>query len=1106
MNLEKRRFILEFVAFLCCFLIAGLAFAQTSSISTSVSFDKTEIQPGGTARLTITFTNPNSSRFDQGTGIEEEGFQWGKGTSAKSSLANTSLTISLPSGLTVATSANLQKTGCDAPVAAYAIQKATIGSASGSITISEIYIAPNSATCSFAVNVTSVTAGSYSVSVGAGALKGRIGFESTVQNSASNTAVLRVASALTPRISLSTNSVTFGLGAIGVAVNPPLAITISSVGDIAASLSSIGISGTHAADFGSSSSCPSSLAVGTQCTVSITFTPGGAGTRSAVLAITSDAGTAQVILAGTGASAVLSAALEIQPATLVVGSSATLTLRLTNPESLPATGSWTIRYPEGLVNAAVPSFTTSCSSGGFSAAPGGKSVSVFGFAIPAKGDCTSSVSVTSSNVGSYEVTVAPSDVGASVGGSPAVMGAGLRALLEVKAALLGPLVAKSFSPGSIMTGANATLTVSLSNPNASPMTGVGFTDTLPAGLASSGAVSNSCGGTASGGSGLSLSGGTLQANGGCQVSIAVSATTAGSYTNTIAAGAVTAFIGASPNPALAANTAGASAVLQVTPAPAPGVSFSPGSLNFGAVTINTTSGPQRATITNTGNAALDFSGAFGITGPFGHTSGCPASLVAGQSCTVEVTFAPTAVGAASGALAVASNAQGSPHSLPLSGTGEPLPIPAVTLSPASLSFPGQTVATTSSAQTLVLGNSGGVPLAISGIGTGGDFSQTNNCPATLAPSAGCTIDVTFTPLVAGTRTGSLTVTSNAPGSPHAAALAGLGVGIPAPTVSISPSSVNFPGTQLGTTTEATLVTVRNAGNAPLQVTSVDIVGAGFILGPNTCNVPIAPGGECVVGIVFAPGALGAASATLRVASNAPGGPAFVGLSGTGIPVPVGTLSASPGSLTFDDRVIGTTGVAQTVTLTNTGTATVSLSGIGISAGYAYTTTCGASLGVGGSCTVSLTFTPTEVGFNSGALSISSNASNPLFAVALSGRGAPLPVPAIELSATGFTFGNTLIGLGSAPQSFTVRNAGGAPLAISGVTVTGDFDVSNGCPAQVSAGSNCRIDVTFGPHLPGPRTGTVSILSNASNGAQTVDLAGTGCRLTFANRTLLLNCQ
>jgi len=105
--------------------------------------------------------------------------------------------------------------------------------------------------------------------------------------------------------------------------------------------------------------------------------------------------------------------------------------------------------------------------------------------------------------------------------------------------------------------------------------------------------------------------------------------------------------------------------------------------------------------------------------------------------------------------------------------------PIVSLSAAGLSF--GSVATGSSASgATTLSNVGGAQLSISSIAISGanasDFAQSNNCGASLGPSASCTINVTFAPTTTGTRSASVTITDNAPGSPHIVSLSGVGTG------------------------------------------------------------------------------------------------------------------------------------------------------------------------------------------------------------------------------------------------------------------------------------------------------------------------------------------
>ncbi|HEY4933135.1 MAG TPA: FG-GAP-like repeat-containing protein, partial [Terriglobales bacterium] len=161
----------------------------------------------------------------------------------------------------------------------------------------------------------------------------------------------------------------------------------------------------------------------------------------------------------------------------------------------------------------------------------------------------------------------------------------------------------------------------------------------------------------------------------------------------------------------------------------PNISISPPSVNFGPQQVGTTSGPQTLTVTNTGTATLTISSITigGLNaGDFAETDNCIGNSVAQtQSCTVQVTFTPTATGLLSANLSFTDNAPGSPQTVPLSGTGtSPGP---VIISPPSLTFGSQLVNTTSTPQTLLVTNSGTAALTISAIATTGDFSQTNNC-------------------------------------------------------------------------------------------------------------------------------------------------------------------------------------------------------------------------------------------------------------------------------------------------------------------------------------------------------------------------------------------
>jgi len=98
----------------------------------------------------------------------------------------------------------------------------------------------------------------------------------------------------------------------------------------------------------------------------------------------------------------------------------------------------------------------------------------------------------------------------------------------------------------------------------------------------------------------------------------------------------------------------------------------------------------------------------------------------------------------------------------------------LTVSPSSLTFASQTVGSSSASQAVTLSNTTASAVAISSIAASGDFSQNNNCGSSLAGGGSCTINVTFTPTAAGTRSGTLTITDSAANSPQTVTLSGTG--------------------------------------------------------------------------------------------------------------------------------------------------------------------------------------------------------------------------------------------------------------------------------------------------------------------------------------------
>jgi hypothetical protein len=448
------------------------------------------------------------------------------------------------------------------------------------------------------------------------------------------------------------------------------------------------------------------------------------------------------------------------------------------------------------------------------------------------------------------------------------------------------------------------------------------------------------------------------------------------------------------------------------------ISISPTALGFGSVATGATSAAQTVTVTNSGSAAAPVTGV-SITGDFSQSNTCGSSIAAGSSCTVTVRFAPSASGSRTGNLTV--TASGITNTVPLSGTGV-APGPVLSANPSSLSFAGTIVGATSASQTVTVSNTGTTAATVSGVTASGDYTQTNNC-GSIAVGASCTVTVTFKPTASGTRTGSVSIASNANNSPVTIALTGSGIGsgtnIAAGRPATASSSVN--STQAASTaTDGDANTYWESANGAFpQWLQVDL-GATYNIGKVTLKLPPSSAWATRTqtlsvqagtnGSSFSD-AVGSATYTFNPASGntvnitVPGTSArylrvnitansgwsagqvseFEVYPSGGGTTPAAALSANPSSLTFGSQALNTTSAGQAVTVTNSGTAAATSPAASVTGDYAQSNNCGSSLAAGASCTVTVTFRPTASGTRTGTLSVSGGGAST--SVALSGTGA-----------------------------------------------------------------------------------------------------------------------
>jgi hypothetical protein len=546
-----------------------------------------------------------------------------------------------------------------------------------------------------------------------------------------------------------------------------------------------------------------------------------------------------------------------------------------------------------------------------------------------------------------------------------------------------------------------------------------------------------------------------------------------------------------------------------------GVYTTPSALTFGSQAVGQTSAAQNVSVLNpTGSAAAVSS--IAVTGPFAETNNCGSSIAAGGSCTVGVTFTPTATGAQSGVLTV--TAGGVTSTTTLSGTGT-APGPVLNASPGSLSFPSEVVGTAAPTQTVTVTNTGTTSATVSSVAVTGPYTETNNC-SSVAVNGSCTVTVGFTPTASGANPGTLKITSNAVNSPTTVSLSGTGIGSStnlalAGTMTASSSASGYPATNTNDGNTSSYWESQDGSAYPQTLTAN--LGQSSPLGSVTLTLPPATAWSTrtetlsVLGSTNGTGyttLVGSANYTFNPATgntvsfNLPSGTqdqylelSFTANTGwtaaqisefeifpaTGGTSPgTATLSASPTSLAFGNQTTGTTSAAQSVTISNTGSAAASLSAVSTTAPYAQTNTCGNSLAAGATCTASITFAPTAAGASTGSFTVTSNASNSTLTVALSGTGTASSTTDLAL--------NKPVSASNYTQNYTAANA------VDGNTSTYWESVNGTWPAifTVDLGSTTTLGSVVLDLPPSSawqtRTQTLSVLGSTNDSTWTTLVA------------------
>ena len=454
--------------------------------------------------------------------------------------------------------------------------------------------------------------------------------------------------------------------------------------------------------------------------------------------------------------------------------------------------------------------------------------------------------------------------------------------------------------------------------------------------------------------------------------------------------------------------------------------------------------------------------------------------------------------------------------------------PGVQLSATSIIFPGLTtpVGASSPPQSVTLANNGTATLHLSislqppSGGNVAPFSEYDNCGNTVAAGATCTINAVYQPVNAtGSDGGVIRILSDAPNAPHAITLSGSSGTMD--SASFVPPTLTFSGQAPGTTSPvqtASINTPASSSTALLPVTT----GLPAVTGTNASefavdasNCPIATH-SCELNVTFSPAlsATGTRTASVSVPTEAANSPQMLALIGMVSSGPFVVFSPPP----ITPTVVGLT-FNTSILVKNTGGSTLNVTGVTPSgpnpADFVLSNmNCSGypafNLASQGSCHLNLAFTPSAHGTETATFTLADNETPPAASVTLTGYGKDATGPALEILYSPsnpvngqILFPDTVVNTSTflTTETVTLLNVGNAGVQVTSANLTGDFAQTNTCQTAIAASSSCAYTITFAPKQTGPRTGTLTIVTNAPGGQNfTVNFAGNGVQIPVATLT------
>ena len=911
----------------------------------------------------------------------------------------------------------------------------------------------------------------------------------------------------TPALLTVSDAPLYDYGTIAIGAFADYTFTISNSGEARAiSISEIGLA-THFAFKGgtypgSGGNCPLEISGGASCTVVVSFTPVLLGVLTDTINFSYFDGAnnqnATRDIQGTG---VFPAVLEISDAplysfgTVLIGQMPTYTFTISNTGGMTATAMFIggLAAPYSFLGGAYPGVGGTC-----------------GISLPVATNCTVVVQFSPVIPGTFSETINV------VYNSGAVLASVDRDItgLAVAPALIDISDSALYNFGTVAVGSSTNHTFTLTNNG-----GVTATLVSGAGLA---APYNFLGGAFPGAGGTCT--GNLLPGATCDVVVNYQPLVVGLTTDTLDINYNNGIVLTQSNRDIQ-GTAAAPAALSITDGP---------TYDFGTIAVGA-SNTHLFTISNSGGVAASLVNISSLSAPFAFVGGaypgtggtCTGTIIAGTSCTINLSFTPIATGLFTDTIDIDHNDGAAFQTVSRNVQGNGVLPANLSISDGPTYDYGQVVVGGSAEHIFTVTNIGGIDaITISGSGLaapfaykGGNYPGTGGtCVNTLAATASCSIIVTYQPTAGGIDNDTIELDYFDGASTQQAQRDVTGQGFPPAVLTISDGLIYNYGTIATGATINYMFTITNIGGttatamAGLGLASpFNYFGGAYPGTGGTCGLALATVSSCTIVVEFAPIVNGAYLDTIQIDyfDGVIAQSSLRDIQGSGADPALLEISDAP-LYDFGQRAVGSS-IAKIFTVINNGGVNASgMSGIGLAAPFTYTGgaypgtagTCGASLVPTITCTIDVTFTPLAVAVVSDTIQLDyyNGAANVSATGNVQGEGvAPATLTISEVDP--YDYGTFSVGSTNS-HIFTVTNTGGFPAtATTELSLAAPFRFAGGsfpgttgtCTATITNGSSCSIVVDFMPTATGLANGTIQFSYNDGANNQTVSrlIQGTG---------------